>query len=513
MSVPRSSHTSTLLPDGRVLVAGFGNSEIFNPTNDALSNALPLKTPRLAHSATLLRDGRVLVAGGSTNFIDAIDSVELFNPLAGVWSNATPLRATRSAHTATLLLSGKVLVAGGVPGGLFAAPVASAEIFDPATGLWMAISNMTSRRVGHSATLLSNGKVLVAGGTADSFGANSLTNAEVFEPATGIWMPTAPMATARSGHRGTLLPNGTVLVAGGIPGSFSLAVTNAEIFDPVTETWSPTAPMSAGRQNHTATLMPDGRVLAVGGSGQGYLASAEYYDPAARSWQAAGTKAVGTASHAATLLPDGRVLVTGGVPGGSAPNTNTVELFDPGSGFQTPWQPIITNAPAQVAAGGNLALRGLRFRGVSSASYGTDKDSPSDVPLVHLRSLDYEQAIFLSTANWSANSCTSAPVTGLFPGRAIATLFVNGTPSTPALLEFLAPVPVTPPVLTIAKIPPASIRLSWPTSAVGFTLQFKAGLDTSNWTAASPSPVVTGGNNVVSNASTAGPKFYRLIKP
>jgi hypothetical protein len=213
------------------------------------------------------------------------------------------------------------------------------------------------------------------------------------------------------------------------------------------------------------------------------------------------------------LLPDGRVLVTGGTPGGPALNTNTVELFDPVLGFKTAWQPIITNGPAPLAPGDNLALRGLRFRGVSTASYGTDKDSASDVPLVHLRSLEYEHAIFLSTANWSANSYTSAPARALFPGRAIATLFVNGTPSTPGFLEFLAPVPVPPPMLTVAKIPPASIRLSWPTSAVGFTLQFNAGLSPSNWTAVSPSPVVTGGNNVVSNASVAGPKFYRLVKP
>jgi hypothetical protein len=218
-------------------------------------------------------------------------------------------------------------------------------------------------------------------------------------------------------------------------------------------------------------------------------------------------------SHAATLLPDGRVLVTGGTPAGSAVNTNTVELFDPGIGFRTPWQPIITNVPAQLGPGGNLALRGLRFRGVSTASYGSDKDSASDIPLVHLRSVEYEHALFLSTANWSANSYTSAPAPALFPGRAIATLFVNGTPSTPGFLEFLAPVPVTPPVLSIAKIPAASVRLSWPTSAVGFTLQFNASLTPSNWTAASPSPVITGDNYVVSNASVASPKFYRLVKP
>jgi len=280
-----------------------------------------------------------------------------------------------------------------------------------------------------------------------------------------------------------LLPNGTVLVAGGIPGAFSLAIASAEIYDPANGTWTATASMNAERQNPSATLLPNGRVLIAGGSGQGYLFSAELYDPATRTWTATTAKGSATYQHAATLLPDGKVLVTGGWNGNT--ETNRAELFEMDLGFTPLWQTIITNRTSPLVPGGNLALGGVRFRGVSGASYGRDKDSPSDVPVVQVRSLDNERTTILSSTNWSTNSFTSLPAIGLLPGWAMATVFVNGIPSTASILEIGAPA-ATPPILTdIRTLPNDMIQFRF-TNAVGALFGVLAStnvaLPSSNWT-------------------------------
>ena len=136
---------------------------------------------------------------------------------------------------------------------------------------WRATGDLVTARELHRATLLPNGRVLVASGT----------SAELYDPATGVWTPTGSLSIYRILHTATLLPNGKVLVAGGFGGAFSL--TSAELYDPATGAWTATGSMNVGRDSHTATLLPNGQVLVAGGYGGGtnYLASAEVYDPAA----------------------------------------------------------------------------------------------------------------------------------------------------------------------------------------------------------------------------------------
>jgi hypothetical protein len=175
-----------------------------------------------------------------------------------------------------LLPSGKVLVAAGLsgPGSL---PDASAELYDPASGTWTATGSLNTARYIHTATLLPNGKVLVAGGQN-----GDLASAELYDPASGTWTATGSLNTARYDHTATLLPNGKVLVAGGANSTDTLA--SAELYDPTSGTWTATGSLNTAREFHTASLLPNGNVLVAGGLDifGGALASAELYGPPLR---------------------------------------------------------------------------------------------------------------------------------------------------------------------------------------------------------------------------------------
>ncbi|WP_437304533.1 kelch repeat-containing protein [Sorangium sp. So ce388] len=311
MAVGRSDHTATLLPGGGVLVTG-GNqdgdtdAEVYDLSGASpWSKAAPMMHSRYSHTATLLADGRVLAAGGHGAHV-ATASAEIFSPADGTWTAAEAMLDAHDEHTATLLDGGRVLVAGGY--GADDVCLASAEIFDPMTRSWTAAEPMSTARTEHTATLLDDGRVLVAGGY-ETVGDRylRLTSAEIFDPMTRSWTAAEPMSTERSGHTATLLDDGRVLVAGGP------ANASAEIFDPMTRSWTAAEPMSTARAEHTATLLDDGRVLVAGGYGnvRGYLASAEIFDPTTRSWTAAEPMSTARAGHTATLLDDGRVLVAG----------------------------------------------------------------------------------------------------------------------------------------------------------------------------------------------------------
>ncbi len=349
MAKPRAAHKATLLPDGRVLVVDDEmrdpisppSPELYDPGTGTWASTGSMVAPRFNYSATFLADGKVLVAGGTLN-TGALASAELYDPISGTWSATGSMVAPYYFHTATRLLDGKVLVAGVIS----ADGRPSAELYDPVSGTWSATGAMVTPREGHTATLLPDGNVLVAGG----IGAIGVTSAELYDPASGTWTATGAMATARSSHTATLLPNGKVLVAGGhILGSRELCsgssfdcinpLASAELYDPQSGAWSATQGMVAPRASHTATLLPDGGVLVAGGmtsaltsasGGHDPLASAELYDPASGTWSATASMVDSRSGSTATLLPDRRVLVAGG--GGNTGVLASAELYDPGSG-------------------------------------------------------------------------------------------------------------------------------------------------------------------------------------
>jgi len=268
-------------------------------------------TARTSHTATLLSNGKVLVTGGSAGELtgngpptpDTLAEAELFDPASGTFTPTKGNMETgRVYHTATLLNDGTVLVTGGVDSNN--AVEASAELFDPTSGTFTPTKGkMSVARYGHTATLLNNGKVLVTGG-----GGNT---AELYDPTSETFTPTTgSMETARLYHTSTLLKDGTVLVTGGVDSNNQAAAT-AELYDPTSETFTPTTgTMETVRSEHTATLLSDGTVLVAGGSGG---TTAELYDPTSGTFAGTGSMQTARAGHTATLLRDGTVLVTGGL--------------------------------------------------------------------------------------------------------------------------------------------------------------------------------------------------------
>jgi Galactose oxidase, central domain len=277
----------------------------------AFENTGSLAFPRDGHTATLLPSGKVLVTGGdSYPFSGLLASAELYDPASGTWSATSSLGAARSGHTATLLPDGNVLVAAG---GSALQSLGSAELYVPASGTWTATGSLATARGEHTATLLPNGKVLVAGGEDFVYGFGSiLASAELYDSASGTWTSTGSLATARYGHTATLLPDGKVLVTGGSGGGSSV-LASAELYDPASGTWTATGSLGAARFDHTATLLPSDKVLVAGGvNSSGFLVSAELYDPASGTWTATGSLAAARDGHTATLLPNSNVLVAGG---------------------------------------------------------------------------------------------------------------------------------------------------------------------------------------------------------
>ncbi len=289
---------------------------------------------RFQHTATLLLNGKVLVVGGRTAAgAGALRSaVELFDPATGTWSTTGSLAAARYYHTATLLLNGKVLVVGGdTSGGPGNAIVASAELYDPASGTWTSAGSSTTARFRHTATLLANGDVLVAGGL-DASATTAVSSADLFTPggASGTWASTGSMAQARSWHTATRLTDGKVVVIGGG------ATGTAEVYDPTLGTWTAKNALITNRSTHTATLMTNGNVLIAGGTattGGASLKSSEIYAPGPGAFSAGGNMSAERASASATLLPNGQVLVVGGNGLCCSTFPASSDLFDPGSGW------------------------------------------------------------------------------------------------------------------------------------------------------------------------------------
>jgi hypothetical protein len=290
MATPRAYSTGTLLPDGRVLVAGGARdwpettAELFDPRTGSWAPTGAMGEARARHTATLLLDGRVLVVGGTwdTDGVSAHASAELFDPASGTWSVVRPMAEARANHSATLLDDGRILVVGG--SGPFENPtlspwLATAEVFDVTTGRWSPAGTMQDPMIRHSATRLGDGRVLVAGGVGSFTAARAA--AERFDPVLGTWAATHATIDTVFDHQSLPTADGAALVVGGIGRDLQL-VGATERFDPGLETWTSLAPVTRPREGHTVTLFDDGTVLVVGGSDvdNHLVPEAEWFGPA-----------------------------------------------------------------------------------------------------------------------------------------------------------------------------------------------------------------------------------------
>jgi len=326
-------HTATLLPDGTVLICGGIDpinyflvhrdlatnwAQIYDPNTSKWTNTTPMVGKRYFHTATLLLNGKVLVAGGTADNIVPLTSSELYDPLTRTWSNAGDMNAPHMNHTATLLQDGRVLIAGGPTNN------AATELYDPIAGTWTLTGSMSTNRTHHTATLLTNGTVLVVGGDDNRrFPANVISSCEIYNPATGLWTPTSPINPPRSTHTATLLLNGKVLVAGGTQTFPGLD----QIYDPVTGNWATNANVGSGR---TATLLPDGHVIVMGPS-YIYLVdtSGNWTEP-----ELSGSFPERD-GNTATLLANGDILLAGGNPGAPSSQIYNPGVDDPGGKWTT----------------------------------------------------------------------------------------------------------------------------------------------------------------------------------
>jgi hypothetical protein len=273
-----------------------------------------LNTGRAAHTATLLLDGGILIAGGFTGGERALASAELYDPASRSFSAISPMTVARQSHTATRMPDGRVLIAGGFDG----AYLASAEIYDPATGLFTPTAPMATARSGHIAVLLNNGKILLAGGTGEGW--TFLAGAELYDPTSGLFSTIADMTMPRESHTATLLKNGEVLITGGHRGRGAdiTIYDGAELYDPSSEDFRATGSMAVKRHKHDATLLPDGRVFVSGGSderdSEGAYHSTEIYDPATGKFSPAGMMIAARYKHTGTsiALQNGLVVLVGG---------------------------------------------------------------------------------------------------------------------------------------------------------------------------------------------------------
>ncbi len=282
-----SSPEGLALANGYILIAG-GSSinnqltttrpQLFDPASETFALTQVSNTPRYDFSVVRLADGRVLFAGGraESDLSHLLSTAILYDPQSGIAQPTAPMQHARNMHTATLLANGDVLIAGGNG---FPHSLNSAELFHPSTGTFTATGLMPNLVQNHTATRLYDGRVLMAGGERAAFPVQpnqvSLSSAFIYNPSTGHFSQVGSMISARVGHTATLLPNGKVLITGGHLDEFVGPLRSAELFDPITNTFSPAGNMVHGRKFHSASLLQNGKVLIVG---SGALRTAELYD-------------------------------------------------------------------------------------------------------------------------------------------------------------------------------------------------------------------------------------------
>ncbi|MBL0311146.1 MAG: hypothetical protein IPP78_00245 [Holophagaceae bacterium] len=329
--------TLTVLANGTCLITGGADSGIAYNTALLLDLSSgdrlgvftatgPMSKGRMGHTATLLKDGRVLLLGGVEQSRETpLNSAEVYNPSTKAFTRLPDMGTRRAGHQATLLADGKVLVTGGVttadwPGTSFQPPTPMAELFDPAlnggAGGFVAVAPMGVPRYGHTATAMTDGRVLITGGVTGRDMRSDLTaSMEIWDPVSRVFQPlSTSLGQPRARHSAVLLPSGKVLVAGGYTSDANTIIkglTEAWLFDPAGGQFTPTGSLQHPKFSFGMVVLLNGTVLALPGAGGYGIGAAEVYTPATGAFSLQGFPASYHQTQRTTgLLPDGRVVVT-----------------------------------------------------------------------------------------------------------------------------------------------------------------------------------------------------------
>ena len=344
MGSKRALHSATKLPDGHVLVVGgisdFGvfvpTAELYDPATDTFSETGAPNESRMRPTVVSLADGRVLVAGGlADDGATYLQSAEIYDPATGEFTATGSMGARRYVTSAALLEDGRVLLAGGF--NRDEGPLTSAEIFDPASGEFTATGSLALPRSEPKAVVrLLDGRVLIAGGSNED---GPIGTAEIYDPSTGTFSnTTGDLVHPIEDHALALLDDGRVLVVGGSDGGqtgFPIYFADAELFDPATGLFTSTGSLEFPREFTTASRLPDGRILVAGGlrtaggPGFGVVAETEIYDPATGEFTRSEDLPVPLDEPAAVVLDDERVLLLGGFDFDNDLPTASAEYFTP----------------------------------------------------------------------------------------------------------------------------------------------------------------------------------------
>lgn len=297
----RALPARTLLASAITAILAFSSL----PTSAAVSTA-NLNVARMMHSANTLPDGKVLISGGTTtvsNSTPSQNSSEIYDPVSGNFTPAAPMLGARRYHAGITLSDGRILVAGGATyvNSTYTS-LASAEIYDPASGQWSAVGNLSGTQYMAGGLALPNGRAMVFGA-----GSNTSYSAEVFDPASGSFTRTGGMLYPATYFGMLALPDGRVLKMGGMTASGF--ITSVEIWNPATNTWSTAGNLLGGRAEIAPTLLANGKVLVAGGRNAGYNVSAEIYDPATGTSVATADLPEQIMSYRAVTMADGNILL------------------------------------------------------------------------------------------------------------------------------------------------------------------------------------------------------------
>ena len=359
-------------------VTDLTSCELYNPATGTWSYTGSMNEPHLLGTATLLQNGKVLVFGGEnpplqTIIVDGVTEYvcpplfEIYDPSTGLWQNSsTVINVSIYGCSATLLPNGKVLIAGGnadLPyGGPYGSPNSYAELFDPVSDTWTYTGSMLSPMGFHQAQLLTNGLVLVAGGGGQPSGF-ATTNSELYNPTTETWANTGPYPAldySSFGNQSALMPNGKVLVTE----QYSYGGGWCAIYDPLTGLWATTNWDIGVGFNNTVTLLPSGRVFMAGGTASG--SSTASYDPVRGEFKQTGNMITARSSFTSTLLTNGQVLIAG--------DYANCELYNPNGGL-----PVVMQNITRAASG---AFQ-FNFTNTPSLNFGVLATTNLSIPIAN----------------------------------------------------------------------------------------------------------------------------------